>query len=200
MAAAGKAKDYAKANDNRTYNGKNTNRPDDAADQSTEYGNNIMNTLVSAGAFDTNGNEAIDTRPYGGHQGFVQMAMSLYGTRIVLTGDKAKSSSAGDTLVNASKERVDKALAPIWTFQDVVEGPKTGSVLTEYQCKDFDVRKADSCQKIKTADSAFPGTYWYILNLLIGKQTAFGDNNSMGDSLPTQIQSGSIMAYLIDTK
>ena len=81
MAAAGKAKDYAKANDNRTYNGKNTNRPDDAADQSTEYGNNIMNTLVSAGAFDTNGNEAIDTRPYGGHQGFQPGSQSRYPNR-----------------------------------------------------------------------------------------------------------------------
>ena len=197
-ASSGKAKDYAAANDSRTYDGRNANRPTDAADQSTEYGNNMMNTLVSAGVFKSSGDGAIDTRPYGGDKAFLQMAMSLYGTQIVLTGDKAASSSSGGQFVQGSSERVDKDLAPIWSFKDLVNGAPTGAALSEYQCKDFDINKADSCQEVNTADSQYPGTHRYILNLLIGKQTAFGDGNKLGDSIPSQIQEGSIMAYFVD--
>ena len=193
-ASSGAAKDFAEANDNRTYGGRNTNRPADAAEHSTEYGNNMMNTLVSAGVFQDSGNGAIDTRPYGGDKAFLQMAMSLYGTQIILTGDKATSSP----FVQGSADRIDKDLAPIWSFQDLVNGAPTGAALSEYQCKDFNINKADSCQEVGTGDSKFPGTRRYILNLLIGKQTAFGDGGSLGDSIPSQIQEGSIMAYLID--
>ena len=197
-ASSGAAKDFAEANDNRTYGGRNTNRPADAAEHSTEYGNNMMNTLVSAGVFQDSGNGAIDTRPYGGDKAFLQMAMSLYGTQIILTGDKATSSPSGGIFVQGSADRIDKDLAPIWSFQDLVNGAPTGAALSEYQCKDFNINKADSCQEVGTGDSKFPGTRRYILNLLIGKQTAFGDGGSLGDSIPSQIQEGSIMAYLVD--
>lgn len=197
-ASSGAAADFAEANDNRTYGGKNANRPDDAAEKSTEYGNNMMNTLVSAGVFNASGNGAVDTAPYGGNQGFLQMAMNLYGTQVTLTGGNASSSASGGRFAKGSSERTDKELAPIWTFNDIVYGAPTGAALSGYKCSDFDIQKADSCQNVSTADSDFPGTHRYILNLLIGKQTAFGDGNKMGDSIATQIQNGSIMAYFAD--
>ena len=197
-ASSGAAKDFAEANDNRTYGGKNVNRPDNAAAQSTEYGNNMMNTLASAGVFTQSGNGAIDTSPYGGDQGFLQMAMSLYGTQVVLTGGNAGSSASGGSFVKGSSERPDKQLEPIWTFNDLVYGAPTGAALTEYQCKDFSVNNAESCQNVTTGDAKFPGTYRYILKMLIGKQTAHGDGNSLGDGLATKVQDGSIMAYFAD--
>lgn len=196
-AASGAAKDFAEANDSRSYKGKNANRADDAADQSTDYGNNMMNTLVSAGVFG-GAQPVIDTRPYGGDQGFLEMAMSLYGTQILLTGADASSSASGGKFTKGSQEKTDKDLAPIWTFADVVNGAPSNAALTQYRCKDFNAGKADSCQHVSTADSSFPGTYRYILNLLIGKQTAYSDSNAMGDSVATQIQPGSLMAYFAD--
>ena len=198
-AASGAAKDFAEANDSRSYKGKNANRADDAADKSTDYGNNMMNTLVSAGVFGGNGAQpAVDTRPYGGDQAFLEMAMSLYGTQILLTGADASSSASGGQFVKGSEQKTDKDLAPIWTFQNVVYGAKTDTPLTQYRCKDFNPAKADSCQQVSTADSTFPGTYRYILTILIGKQTAYGDSNEMGDSVAVQIQADSLMAYLAD--
>ena len=194
-AASGAAKDFAEANDSRSYKGRNANRADDAADQSTDYGNNMMNTLVSAGVFDGGAQPAIDTRPYGGDRGFLEMAMSLYGTQILLTGADASSSASGGKFVKGSQEKTDKDLAPIWTFADVVNGAPSNAALAQYRCKDFNAAKADSCQQVSTADSSFPGTYRYVLNLLIGKQTAYDDSNAMGDSVATQIQPGSLMAY-----
>ena len=97
--------------------------------------------------------------------------MSLYGTQILLTGADASSSASGGQFVKGSEQKTDKDLAPISTFQNVVYGAKTDTPLTQYRCKDFNPAKADSCQQVSTADSTFPGTYRYILTMLIGKQT-----------------------------
>lgn len=178
-AGSGAVQDFAEANDRRTYGGKNANRSSNAAADSTEYGNNLMNTLVSAGVF----NGAIDTKPYGGDKGFMQMALSLYGTQILLTGANAQSSSSGGTFVKGSTEKTDKILEPIWTFRDVVEGGQSGNILTEYVCQDFSIGNAASCQSVKTQDSQYLGTKAYLMKLLIGERSAGSGQDTIMDYL-----------------
>lgn len=199
-AAKGAVSDFSEALQKRSYAGKNANRPDDAAEQSTIYGNNMMNTLASAGVFGKNGQSGggINTEPYGGDQSYLQLAMNLYGTTIALTGSNAASSTSGSMFAKESKEKGDKVYEPIWSFRDLVYGRETGAALDGYKCSDFNINKADSCQTVTMAETEFPGVKRYIINMMAGKQTAYGDSSSMGDSVVTAIASDSIMAHLAD--
>ncbi len=198
-AAKGVTSDFFDANDKLFKNGQNANREADAADTSTLYGNNMMNTLSSTGVFGGNGSSAaVDTAPYGGDQGFVEMAMNLYGTNITLTGANAQSESSGGDFTKGSAQRTDKSFRPLWTFDDLVKGAPTNSVLNGYSCTDFSVGKADSCQNVAIKPSEWSGTRRYVIGLLAGRQTASGDSNVMGDSEISTIAPDSIMAYLAD--
>ena len=199
-AAKGAMSDFSEAMQKRSYAGKNANRPDDAADQSTVYGNNMMNTLSSAGVFGKGGQDGggIDTEPYGGDQSYLQLAMNLYGTTVAMTGSNASSSTSGGSFVKESKETADKVYEGIWNFRDLAYGKETGSVLQGYKCSEFNINKADSCQTVTLSETEFPGVKRYIINMMAGKQTAFGDSNSMGDSVVTTIAADSVMAHLAD--
>ena len=199
-AAKGAFSDFYEANENRFKNGQNANREGNAADDSTIYGNNLMNTLASTGVFGNGSSAAatIDTAPYGGDQGFLELAMNLYGTDINLTGSNATSSSSGGDFAKGSSNRKDKQLAPLWSFDDLVNGAPTGGNLNGYSCADFNVNKADSCQNVAVKQTEYPGTKRYIIGLLAGKQTNMGDSNVLGDSRTSAIAPDSIMAYLSD--
>lgn len=198
-AAKGAFSDFFEANQNRFKKGQNANREADAADKNTMYGNNLMNTLATAGAFGSGGSAAaVDTSPYGGDRGFLELAMNLYGTGINLTGAYANSTAGGGAFAKGSTNRKDKQLAPLWSFEDVVNGAPTGGTLNGYSCADFAIGKADSCQNVAVQPSDFPGTKRYIINLLAGKQTKLGDKGVMGDSRTSAISPDSIMAYLAD--
>lgn len=199
-AAKGVVSDFSEALQKRSFAGKNANRPENAAESSTVYGNNMMNTLASAGVFGKNGQGGggIDTGAYGGDQSYLQLAMNLYGTTIALTGSDAASGTSGNSSVNGSSEKADKLYEPIWSFRDFVDGKKTGGILEGYKCSEFNIGKADSCQTVTMDETSFPGVRRYIINMLAGKQTAFNDPDSMGDSVVTSIASDSIMAYLAD--
>lgn len=198
-AAKGVSSDFYEANEKRFKNGQNANREADAADKSTIYGNNMMNTLSSTGVFGSNGaGAAIDTSPYGGDQGFLEMAMNLYGTNITLTGANAQSNSSGGDFTKGSSQRSDKEFRPLWNFDDLVKGAPTNSVLNGYSCADFSIGKADSCQNVAVKPSGWTGTRRYVIGLLAGRQENSGDSNVLGGSEVTAISPDSIMAYLSD--
>ena len=197
-AAKGITSDFHESNEKVFKNGQNANREADAADKSTIYGNNMMNTLASTGVFGSNGaGAAVDTAPYGGDQGFLEMAMNLYGTNIVLTGANAQSTASGGNFVKGSAQRSDKEFRPLWGFDDIVKGAPTGGVLNGYSCADFGIGKADSCQNVAVKPSDWSGTRRYIIDLLAGRQVDAG-GNILGGSEVTAISPDSIMAYLAD--
>lgn len=201
VSAAGKGavSDYYAANEKRFRQGQNANRDSDAAAKSTIYGNNMMNTLATTGVFGSGGSGgAIDTTAYGGDQGFLELAMNLYGTNINLTGVNAQSESSGGTFTKGSSQRADKDFRPLWSFEDFVKGAPTGGALNGYRCEDFNAGQSDSCQNVAIQPSEWPGTRTYIINMLAGKQTAMGGSGVLGDSEVNEIAAGSVMAYLAD--
>ena len=197
-AAKGTMSDFSEANNKRTYAGQNANRASDAADESTVYGNNLMNTLASAGVFSQSGNSKIDTAPYGGDQNFLQIAMNLYGTAITLTGANASSTTSGGTYTKGSSQRKDKVLEPIWRFDDLVNGKPDNQSLNGYVCGDFNLGNPASCQSVKTDEASYPGTKRYMIRMLAGEQTTLNSGIAMGDATVTNITSDSIMAHLAD--
>ena len=196
--AKGVMSDFSEANNKRTYAGQNANRAADAADESTVYGNNLMNTLASAGVFGQGGNSKIDTAAYGGDQSFLQIAMNLYGTGINLTGANAASSASGGTYTKGSTQRKDKVIEPIWRFDDLVNGKPDNQSLNGYVCSDFDLNNPASCQNVKTDEATYPGTKRYMIRMLAGEQTTLGGGVAMGDAVITKITDDSIMAHLAD--
>ena len=199
-AGQGAVADFFAANQKRFTQGKNANREGNAADKNTIYGNNIMNSLTSTGIFGNgaSANAAIDTAPYGGDQGFLELAMNLYGTSINLTGANAASPASGGEFTKGSSQRSDKDFRALWGFDDLVKGAPTNASLNGYSCADFANGKADSCQNVAIKPSNWPGTRTYIINMLAGKQTGMGGNNPMGDTEISTIAQGSLMAYLAD--
>ena len=196
--AKGIMSDFSEANNKRTYAGQNANRAADAADTSTVYGNNLMNTLASAGVFGQGGNAKIDTAAYGGDQSFLQIAMNLYGTGINLTGANAESSVSGGTYTKGSTQRKDKVIEPIWRFDDLVNGKPDNQSLNGYVCSDFNLNTPASCQNVKTDEASYPGTKRYMIRMLAGEQTALNGGIAMGDAAITKITDDSIMAHLAD--
>lgn len=198
-AAKGAVSDYYAANEKRFRQGQNANRENDATDKSTIYGNNMMNTLTSTGVFGSGGaNAAIDTTAFGGDQGFLEIAMNLYGTSIHLTGSNASSTTSGGIFTKESAQRSDKDFRPLWTFEDFVRGAPTGGALNGYRCEDFSSGQSDSCQNVAIQPSEWPGTRTYIINMLAGKQTKLGSKGVLGDSEVSEIADGSVMAYLAE--
>ena len=196
-ASKGAFSDFFAANENQFKNGKNANREADAADKSTVYGNNMMNTLASTGVFGSSSDmAAIDTAPFGGDQSFLEMAMNLYGTNIKLTGSNADSSSSGGDFTKGSSQRADKDFRPLWSFDDLVKGTPTNQTLNGYSCADFAVGNAGSCQNVAIKPTNWSGTRRYVINLLAGTQTTLNDSNALGDSVVNSIAADSIMAYL----
>lgn len=197
-AAKGASSDFYEANENVFKSGMNANRDSDAADKSTVYGNNLMNTLASTGVFGNGGgNAAIDTAPFGGDQGFLEMSMNLYGTNINLTGSNANSSASGGRFAKGSTQRTDKEFRPLWTFNDLVQGVRADRVLNGYSCADFNVGQADSCQNVAIKPSKWTGTRHYVVDLLAGKQ-GDGTGGTSGGSEVATIAPDSIMAALAD--
>lgn len=169
----------------RTQGGK-ANRENNADSKDTKYGNNLLNTYISAGVF----NGGLDTDIFGGNEKFFEIAMSLIGTNIMTTG--------------SNKDKTDYYVEPIWNFQHLVEGTPTGSNLTILTCSDGlgSLSSADTnkCQKVKNKKNYWSGTERYVLTLLIGKQDKLGDGDSMGDSIATTIEPDSIIAYIRNPK
>ena len=161
--------------------GTNANRPINAHNHDTRYGNNLFNTYVSAKVFREN---LVDTKLYGGDQQFFEIAMSLIGTNIMRTVSDSAS----------KQDKQDDYKNPIWTFENLFEGTKTGNSLDIMSCIDFDTDNAGSCQKVKNKKNEWPGTERIVIELLAGKQTEV--DSVKGDTHIYSIDPNSIVAYL----
>ena len=167
------------------------NREDNADQKDTKYGNNLLNTYISAGVFDNgSGNSGFDTAIFGGNSEFFEIAMSLIGTNIMTTG--------------SNKKKSDYYVEPIWNFQHLVEGTLEGSTLTILTCSDepnFSNPSTETakCQKVKNKTNSWQGTERYVIELLVGKQDTFGVNVD-GDLIITEIKADSIIAYVRNPK
>ncbi|MBQ9258289.1 MAG: conjugal transfer protein TraH [Neisseriaceae bacterium] len=172
----------------RTQGGK-ANRESNADKKDTKYGNNLLNTYISAGVFDT-GSNGFDTSIFGGNKEFFEIAMSLIGTNIMTTG--------------SNKDKTDYYVEPIWNFQHLVEGTPTGSSLTILTCSDGvgNLSSADTnkCQKVKHKTNPWQGTERYVIELLVGKQTKFEGAGTDGDLIISEITADSIINYVRNPK
>lgn len=153
------------------------NRQNNADALDTKYGNNLLNTYVSAGLFNK-----IDTSVFGGDQAFFEIAMSLIGTNIMTTG--------------ANKDINDHVVSPIWSFKNLSTGTPMDSDLIVLTCNDGFALASNKCQKVTQKKNTWKGTERYVLELLVGKQTQMGDK--MGDLVVSKIQPDSIIAHLRD--
>lgn len=159
----------------------NANRDYNAHNKDTAYGNNLLNTLVSANVFSQ---DLIDTKLYGGDKQFFEITMSLIGTNIMRTGA-------------AKDSKPDRYVEPIWTFDDLVGGTRTDEQRTILTCTDLGTNISDTdtnkCQEVGMASNTWLGVERYVVELLAGKQA----NNA---SQVLKIEPGSIMAYLQDAQ
>ena len=159
----------------------NANREFAAHDKDTSYGNNLLNTFISAGVFADNG---INTEFYGGSQMFFEITMSLVGTNILKTGTRKD---------NEKDEYVDA----IWTFNDLVKGTESGDKpLDMWSCADGDFSKtnAGACQVVTLKPNEWPGLERHVINLIAGEQVV---KNS---TVVSNITEDSILAWLKDPK
>ena len=152
----GDAKKQQASNDGNQLRGK----PGNTAKDWAQYGNSLLNTLISVNAFDKS---KIDIDIYGSDEQFFQIAMSLFGTTIVRTNEK---------------DHADQEIPPIWSLDDFINGAKPHHKLAILKCADgFNTTNEESCQKVDseelkntTHDTDWRGAYRYSLELLIGKQ------------------------------
>ena len=160
----------------------NANREYDAHNKDTRYGNNLLNTYVSADVFNL---QRIDTTPYGGDKQFFEIAMSLIGTNIMTTGQEKDSSP-------------DRYVEPIWTFNDLVYGTTSGNELSILSCDTISEDKptADQCQKVGLKANEWQGVERIVIELLAGDQGE--DAKGMKSNQVQKIEADSIMAYLRD--
>lgn len=155
-----------------------TNRRDNADELDTKYGNNLLNTYISAGIFDS-----VDTSVFGSKEKFFNIAMSLIGTNVMTTGSNKKES--------------DYYVEAIWNFQHLIDGTATGGDLTVLSCGDgFSSTNSSKCQNVKHKTNKWLGTKRHVLDLLIGEQKSFSGN----DSVATEIKPDSIIAHIRDPK
>lgn len=164
----------------------NANRDANAHSIDTKYGNNLLNTYVSTDLF-----KHIETDWYGGDKQFFEIAMSLIGTNVMVTG------SGKDNNANQ-----DRYIEPIWTLENLVTGTPQNSQLDILSCNDLSKNitysDAGKCQKVTTKANDFKGTKRVVIELLAGKQTALAD--PQGDLLISQIEPTSIMAWFKDNR
>ena len=164
----------------------NANRDANAHNIDTKYGNNLLNTYVSTNLF-----EHIDTDWYGGDKQFFEIAMSLIGTNIMVTGSNKNNNSSQDRYIE-----------PIWTLENLITGTPQNSQLDILSCNDLSQNitysDAGKCQKVTTKQNDFKGTKRVVIELLAGKQTALGD--AQGDLLISDIEPNSIMAWFKDNR
>lgn len=152
------------------------NRQNNADALDTKYGNNLLNTYISADIFKTS-----DTSLFNGDKDFFEIVMSLIGTNVMTTG--------------ANKDIPDYSVDAIWNFSNLVKGTETGSALNILTCGDgFSTIATNQCQKIVQKKNTWKGTERYVLEMLVGKQTQMGDE--MGDLFVSKIQPDSIVAHL----
>lgn len=190
--AKGVRQDFIAAFDATSKQGKNANRPADAHNESTNYGNTLINTLITGRVITpgmTGGSQPWNI--FGNPKGFAEIAMSLYGTNVVLTGSEANAHGS------PQNTKDDKVLPPMWSFHNFIYGNKTGEGRMQmYTCTDFKADNAGSCQKTTNRASDWYGMKRYTVEMLAGKQDGYGD--SKGDDLITEIKPESIMGMLLD--
>ena len=104
------------------------NRQNNADALDTKYGNNLLNTYVSADIFKTS-----DTSLFNGDKDFFEIVMSLIGTNVMTTG--------------ANKDIPDYSVDAIWNFSNLVKGTETCSALNILTCGDgFSTIATNQCQ------------------------------------------------------
>lgn len=160
----------------------NANREFAAHNKDTSYGNNLLNTFISAGVFADNG---INTEFYGGSQMFFEITMSLVGTNILKTGTRKD---------NEKDEYVDA----IWTFNDLVKGTESiDKPLDMNVCAgdDFSKTNAGACQVVTRKANKWPGLERHVIELIAGKQGSGTISNAV-----YTITDDSIIAFLNDDK
>ena len=166
--------DYGKAKEDQAKGNQNRNQTGNTADDWAQYGNSLLNTMVSAKVFSSGD---IETKIYGGDKEFFEIAMSLIGTTIVHTDDPTKS---------------NEEIEAIWSFDDFTQGTKPNHQQHILKCSSFNVGDVSTCQTVRTGENTkWTGTYKYILELLLGKQEP--DNYTNGIFT---IQDDSVIAYL----
>ena len=181
----GDAKKQQASNDGNQLRGK----PGNTAKDWAQYGNSLLNTLISAKVFEKNQidnstDEAYDIGIYGTHEQFFQVAMSLFGTTIVRTNDK---------------EYDDEHIAPVWSLYDFINGERPNHKLVILTCANnsFSTTDFEACQKVETKEvtnantTEWRGAYRYSLELLLGKQ----DDNAYKQGIYT-IQENSLVHKL----
>ncbi|MBQ9259371.1 MAG: conjugal transfer protein TraH [Neisseriaceae bacterium] len=170
--------DYGKAKEDQAKGNQNRNQTGNTADDWAQYGNSLLNTMVSAGVFkDTNSDTGFNTKVYGTDQQFFEIAMSLVGTTIVHTDDPTKS---------------NEEIEAIWSFDDFTQGTRPNHQQHMLKCKTaLDVTNVSSCQSVITDESKWVGTYKYILEILLGEQ----DKDNYKNGIFT-IKDDSVIAYL----
>ena len=173
----------------------NANRKSNAHNKDTRYGNNLLNTYVSADIFNQG---RIDTAIYGSDRQFFEIAMSLIGTNIMMTGSNINKGQNNESVP-------DRYVEPIWTFENLVSGTPTGDELSVLSCDTFSTDSnigAGKCQKVTTTTNTWPGVERLVIELLAGKQTTLKEStpNAYGNNQVITIQPNSIVAYLRDTQ
>ena len=142
------------------------NTPGNTANDWAQYGNSLLNTLISAKVFEKNkiNSGEYDIGIYGTHEQFFQVAMSLFGTTIVRTNEK---------------EYADEHINPVWSLQDFINGVRPNHKLAILKCANnsFSTTDVEACQKVETkevkhkkGDTEWRGAYRYSLELLLGEQ------------------------------
>lgn len=188
-AAKGARSDFVKAFDATTKEGKNANRDTNAAKNSTDYGNSMMNTMVSTGYIDSNENVAkIPFEVFGGGRQYIGVLMSLYGTSVKLTGSNAASSGGTNP-----QSKDDKNFEPLWTYREFYEGTPQGGTLVQYDCTDFNAGAADSCQNVSQQPSKWKGVKRYVMRMLAGDKAVEGDAENI-----TSFSDDSILGVIKD--
>lgn len=140
--------------------------PGNTAHDWAQYGNSLLNMLISAQVFEKNPVEdgKYDIGIYGSHEQFFQVAMSLFGTTIVRTNEK---------------EYDDEEIPPIWSLHDFINGERPNHKLVILTCANgsFSTTDVEACQKVETKEVEYKkgspewrGAYRYSLELLLGKQ------------------------------
>lgn len=195
-AAKGASTDFNKAMEKTFKEGKNANRDQNAADESTDYGNSLVNTLVSTGYIGTSSDTSkVPYDVFGTAKDYVGVLMSLYGTSVKLTGANAQSNGkSGFKDTTAPKSKDDKNFDAIWTFRDFVEGNRNSGTLVQYTC-DFSNGKADSCQNVSQTSSRWKGFERYVAKMLAGDSAIKGDSVTI-----TKYSDDSILASLADNE
>ncbi|WP_420213492.1 conjugal transfer protein TraH (plasmid) [Burkholderia aenigmatica] len=162
------------------------------SNSSTDYGNVVVNAIMTTGALSTFSNPGI----FGGRLGTVELVINMFGTSVLETVPAPGQSSQGPNSSLATPK-----YRPTLKFVDLVNG-YDGTPKLINTCVEWDDGNPLTCQHLDKRNDfrslGFPGTLRYVVQQLAGDQsysTYLGaDENA--DRLVTVIMPGSILSNM----